>query len=221
METSRMKTRLTTPAVALLGLALAAPLSAQTPPGSGPLVVEELREGFTVTPENRFTDLDGALGNLVGGSIGVLTDETFFVGGAGYWLSDGDRRTSLAYGGLVAEWTPLRSGRVGLALRGLVGAGSGSLPTEVTLRSPGFRSGPHRFGGGPPGSVRGGEPVTATVGLQGGFFVLEPQASVTLKVVRWMRLGVGVGYRRVDGAGSLDERLSGVSGNVSLQLGSF
>ena len=57
-----------------------------------------------------------------------------------------------------------------------------------------------------------------------GFFVLEPGVSMTLNVLRFARLGGGVSYRYINGVrllGATNEDLSGVSWEVSLQLGRF
>lgn len=206
-----------TAAFAALALAVAVPnATAQQAAPTGPLVLEPLHEGIAFVPESRLTDLDGEAGTLVGGFVGFLSDSTFFLGGGGYWLADGGHDRGLGYGGVMAEWSVLRGDRVGLALRGLVGAGSGRLPTDVTLPLP-QRRGPRFF------HEHEGEPELRQVRVQARreFFVFEPQATFTLRLARWAQLGLGVGYRLTEGGGSLDERLRGVSGSVSVRLGSF
>lgn len=57
-----------------------------------------------------------------------------------------------------------------------------------------------------------------------GFVVVEPGLHVTLNVASFLRLGGGVSYRLVHGvrlSGARDDDLSGVTGVVALQLGSF
>lgn len=65
------------PAAAALALALAPPVTAEQAPAPGPLVVEPFHEGIAFVPENRATHLDGRAGNLAGGFVGFLSDETF------------------------------------------------------------------------------------------------------------------------------------------------
>jgi hypothetical protein len=54
-----------------------------------------------------------------------------------------------------------------------------------------------------------------------GFLVAGPHASASVLLTRWLRLGAGVSYRLLGGAGGLDSRLRGVSGTVSVQIGAF
>jgi len=205
-------------AVVLLALAAPAALHAQAPagPAAEGLVFERMQSGFVVAPDVRFTEMDGRYGTLVGGTAGWLTDDTLLIGAGGYWLTDGGRDRGLGYGGLVLEWSAHRSRRVGVSLRGLVGFGSGTLPVTVSGPVGGWDR--DRRHGVPGGKIPTG---TFTALVDNGFFVAEPEARATVLVTRWLRLGAGVGYRFIGSSGSFNSRLDGVSGSVSVQLGSF
>jgi len=193
--------------------------SAQTAPAplpstEGSLVFEKMESGFVLSPDFRFTEVDDEFGQLTGIRAGWLTDDRLLIGGAGYWLTNGSAGRKMAYGGLVVEWSVARSRRVGLSLGALLGGGSGTLATEVSGYPRGRR--PGRWPR--PGSA---EPQTFLVAASEGFFVAEPQASASLLLTRWLRLGAGVSYRLLAGAGDFESRLRGVSGSVSIQLGTF
>jgi len=217
--------------LAVIGLVLSGPVvSAQasspapaTAPVSEGLSLEKMQSGFVLAPEVRFTEVDGHVGTLVGGSAGWLTDDTFFIGAGWYWLADGARDREMNYGGLVLDWSPLRSGRLSLSVRGLVGLGTSTLGVERQGYYPGY---PGRPGAGdghrrfsPPTTGQTLQAVTFLVGED--FFVAEPQASASFRLTPWLRLGAGVGYRFVGGADSFDSRLRGVTGTVALRAGSF
>jgi hypothetical protein len=64
--------------------------------------------------------------------------------------------------------------------------------------------------------------VAAQVILHNDLFVFEPQVDALLRLNRWMRVDVGVGYRLVDAFRNgfdVDHQLRGVSGSVALQVG--
>ena len=64
-----------------------------------------------------------------------------------------------------------------------------------------------------------GQVADRTVGVHDEFFVVEPQANVTLNLTQGQRIIFGVGYRAVADAGRLRDDLNGVSGSVSFQIG--
>lgn len=197
---------------------LAAPIPAQTqtaPPRDDGLTVETMESGFVLTPEFRFTEVDGEFGGLAGVRAGGLIDDRLFIGGGVSWLTNGSADRKMAYGGLVVEWSLSRSRRVGLSVGALVGGGRSTLGVEV-VGYPRGRSFRRRW---PPEGP--GEPQTFLVAAREGFFIAEPQASASLLLTRWLRLGAGVGYRLIAGADGLEGRLRGVSGTVSVQIGSF
>jgi len=92
--------------------------AAATPATQGPMIVETIHSGFLAAPDFKITELDGRTSGLVGGYAGWVTDDTFFVGGGGYWLANTNRNDpEMAYGGLVVQWLALKSGRLGLGMR--------------------------------------------------------------------------------------------------------
>jgi hypothetical protein len=102
---------------------------------------------------------------------------------------------------------------VGFSLGALVGGGEARLPTTVS-----FASFDHdgRGADNMPNIVITTQ--SGTVLLRERFFVFEPEADVSLKLARQVRLAVGVGYRVIGGAFNANSRLQGASGTVSLQF---
>ena len=80
---------------AVRGQELAAPAGPKEPaPESASkdeasVTVERIQNGFVFAPDNRFTEVDGRYGNLLGGYAGWMMDRTLFVGVGGYWLTNG------------------------------------------------------------------------------------------------------------------------------------
>jgi len=174
--------------------------------------LERIQSGFVVAPDFKFSEMDGELANLLGGYAGWLTDRKLFLGAGAYWLTNGTDGSELAYGGAVVEWFPQRNERFNVSLRGLVGVGTGSLGVDLGDVPQGRFRGRHgRFPDRFPASVR----------IHEGFFVAEPQANASFTFTRWMRLGVGAGYRLIGAASGLESRFRGPTASVSLQLGSF
>ena len=75
--------------------AAAQPGSVATPRTQGPMIVEPIHSGFLAAPDVKVTEVDRRTSELVGGYAGWVTDDTFFVGGGGYWL---------AIGTAIARW---------------------------------------------------------------------------------------------------------------------
>jgi len=190
-----------------------------TPASQGPMKIEVQQNGAVFAPDVRITEIDGTTGTLVGGYAGWLTDGTWLIGGAGYWLANGAHDRGLSYGGLLVQWMTGSRHRVAFAAGGLVGGGMARLGDTVTY--PGYPGHPGRPGVGDRYGYFGDPSTGRTARLiyDQGVFVAEPQVSVVLNVTSLVRFGVGVGYRAVAGAGRDNDRLSGVSGTVSLQIG--
>jgi hypothetical protein len=178
---------------------------AQTP---GPLVVERVRNPVVVAPDYKVTDLDGELGQLVGGYAGKLIDGSLFLGGAGYWLANGSHGDELGYGGFMLGWTMPAGSRIRFGGRGLVGFGVGQLGQDVQV----VRG---RTSGG-----RGGAPQIGTVRVLASedFFVFEPQADFVTRLSTHVGVNLAAGYRLTGFADHLDDRLNGTTGSVALQL---
>ena len=220
--------------IALTPLAAAAQGSATqaTPTSGGPMVVERVGSGFMFAPDFKVTEVDGHTSGLAGGYAGWLADETFFIGGGGYWLVNGSDSRELAYGGLILQFMGRTNERVGWSFKGLLGGGEGTLLDTVTVVTypPVY---PTPADGHYPDGTRPvpGPPVTQTslVRAHQDFFVAEPEANVVFRLAKGVRLAGGVGYRFVDswhyhdpygyGYGHDDGRFSGVTGTISLQIG--
>src|SRR5215471_2660638 len=95
-------TRLSASVAVAVTLAMAGPAAAQNQ--SGPMTVERIQSGPLGAPEVKITDVDGHLSTLLGGEAGWMTDRTFFVGAAGYWMVNGAHDQGMGYGGLTMHW---------------------------------------------------------------------------------------------------------------------
>jgi len=60
--------------------------AAATPVMQGPMTIEAIHSGFLAAPDVKITEVDRKTSALVGGYAGWVTDDTFFVGGGGYWM---------------------------------------------------------------------------------------------------------------------------------------
>jgi hypothetical protein len=228
--------------IGLIALVAAAPAVAlaqepapqPTPAPQSRLTMEPIRNGFVIAPDNRFTDVDGRFGNLLGVYGGWMMDRTFLIGAGGYWLTNGSYAREMSYGGAVLEWLLHGDRRLGFSARALIGGGSASLPGPVVqfpiatpfplpLPSggvPPWGQGPDNGFSGPWGPGSGGQgPASFAVRLHDGFFVAEPQLNVSWKVTHWLHVTAGGGYRLIAGTRNMDSRLSGASGSLSLQVG--
>ena len=63
-------------------------------------------------------------------------NESFFIGGAGYWLASYDYDHAMAYGGLSVQWLEHVKDPVGFTLKGLVGGGSATLSNVYVVLYP-------------------------------------------------------------------------------------
>ena len=196
------------------------------------LTMERIRNGFVVAPDNRFTEVDGQFGNVLGVYGGWMMDRTFLIGAGGYWLTNGSHQRDMSYGGAVFEWLYKGDQRLGLNTRVLIGGGSASLPGPVvTIPVPTPRPIPLPSGGmpghGPDGDFGmpwfGGPwpttPGTLQTRYHDGFFVAEPQVNVSWSFAHWLHVTAGGGYRWVEGTHNMDSRLRGASGSLALQIG--
>ena len=217
----------------------AASPGAAAPAAAGPLVLEQIHDGWALAPDVRVTSVDNRTGELVGAYGGRVFDGTLLIGAAGYWLANDRHDSKLAYGGLVVGWQSPEFGRIRFGARGLVGGGSGTLGVTVNARTP-F---PQPFGGGgdirfgatnPRGTVPTTTPATSAAptrplpvpAIQSArfiarddFFVVEPTASIGVRLARGIGLSCGVGYRQTTRGRFLRDRLSGPSANLAVQFG--
>ena len=120
--------------VMLLALPTLAIAQDHTPPPASGLTLEQIHNDFVVTPDFKITDVDGRTGNLVGVSVGMLQQDTFFVGGAGYWLAnESENDFEMMYGGLTLGWNFRPEHRVQFGARGLLGFGRATLGTDFSV----------------------------------------------------------------------------------------
>src|SRR3954454_22405702 len=75
------------PAAAAVLLTLP-PLSAAAQSISGPMTVQRIGNSAFIAPDFKITDFNGKASGLVGAYGGMLVEQTFLVGGGGYWLPD-------------------------------------------------------------------------------------------------------------------------------------
>ena len=188
---------------------------AATPAMQGPMIVETVHSGFLAAPDFKITELDGRTSGLVGGYAGWVTDDTFFVGGGGYWLANTNRNDpEMAYGGLVVQWLALKSGRVGVGVKGLVGGGEATLSDTISVRVPEIRA--------PGGRITTpATTISQRVRFRDGFVIAEPEALLSVRLSKQMRLTAGVGYRFTgsERRGLGGDRLDGTTGSLALQIG--
>ena len=85
----------------------------------GPMVVERVHSGFLVAPDFKVTEVNRVTSELAGAYAGWVVDDTFFIGGGGYWLANPNRNREMAYGGLVAQWLARTNRRVGYSVKPL------------------------------------------------------------------------------------------------------
>jgi hypothetical protein len=192
-----------------------------TPVTSGPMTVERLHEGFLIAPDVKISNVDHTTSELVGGSAGWVTDQTFFIGGGGYWLANQSSTRKMGYGGLVVQWLAHSDNRIGFSVKGLLGAGGATVGATVTELIY-----PPNFPFGPDGRMLTGNQLTqpalttttATVRLHEGFFVAEPEANLTVRLSKRVRLAGGLGYRAVSRDRRDGTQLSGATGSLGLQF---
>jgi hypothetical protein len=187
----------------------------QPPSPAGPLVLERLDNGIVVTPDFKFTKLDGHTDQLLGVDAGWLQENTLFVGGGIYSLVGHTSGRELTYGGFIVGWNVPESHRFQFGVRGLVGGGTAELNTTVTVPARtiydgGRLSDPRRTVTLPA--------FTQTYRVHDDVFVFEPQATFGAQLVRRVRVNVGAGYRVVGEAEALRDRVDGATVSIGLQL---
>lgn len=189
---------------------------APNPRNQGPMIVERVESGFLVAPEVRVTRFDRRTSELVGGYGGWLSDQTFFIGGGGYWMANRSRDRGLAYGGIVLGVMPRSDRTVSYGVKSLLGGGWATRVETITFFDP--RDGRHD---GPivPTPIPF-PPVVTNVRVREGFWVAEPEANVIVRISRHVHLAAGASYRFTGRERGTRDGLSGASGAIGLQIGS-
>lgn len=203
--------------------------SAQNPPTptNGPLVLERIHDPWVLAPDFKVTDLDGRTGELPGVYGGRLLDDALLIGGAVYWLANDARDFKMTYGGVMVGWQSHEFGRIRFGGRGLTGFGRATLGVDaaplrgITPLAPGGR-GDIRFGvTNPrvPAPQLPAQTIRARFAATDDFFVVEPQANVSVRITNAIGVSCGAGYRQTANANWLRDRLNGVSANLAVQFG--
>jgi hypothetical protein len=189
----------------------------QTPQSQGPMRIERVHSGLLAAPDYKVTDVDHTTSQLLGGYAGWITDDTFFIGGGGYWLVNGSPNHEMAYGGVILQWLARTNRTIGYGVKGLIGGGEAELSTTVSqlVRVPAF--GGFRFD--PRIDQRVNQVITTQVRTHEGFFIAEPQADLFVRVTNSMRVTVGAGYRLIGADHGASDRLRGAVGTIGFQIG--
>jgi hypothetical protein len=169
------------------------------PTSSGPMTVERMHNGWYGAGDVKLTEVDHRASTLIGGQGGRIFDDAFFVGGAGYWLANGSHDHEMAYGGIVIQYMLQADRRVAFGGKMLIGGGQATLADNIRVAS---RTGPR----------------VTTVRYYEGFFLVEPEATASVRVVDHVRLTGGVGYRAVNTYDHVDNRLGGVTGSIGFSI---
>ena len=175
-------------------IAAAAQSGGAAPVGQGPMTVERVPSGFLVAPDFKITEVDRKTSALAGGYAGWLTDDTFFIGGGGYWLANRASDRQMAYGGLVVQWLARRNEAFGFGAKALVGGGQATMVSDGNdihiqdLDRDRFPTTRFRF--------------------HEGFFVAEPEVNLLVRLTKHVTLTGGAGYRFIGAEGRDGSRLS-------------
>ena len=212
MATLQTVRRLIGVSLCLVGLPLsaAAQQAASSQSGAGSITVERVENGFVLAPDFKYTEIDHSSAKLAGVYGGWVYDHTLLLGAAGYWQTNQIAGSRMSYGGALVKWLVQDTEPVGFSLGALVGGGETRLPTTVSFVS--FDHDAHD--NMPPVMTT----QSGTLLVREQFFVFEPEADVSVKLARQVRLAVGVGYRVIGRAFNANSRLQGASGSVSLQF---
>jgi len=210
-------------------LLLASAAYAQNPPAptNGPLVLERIHDGWVLAPDFKVTDLDDRTGELAGAYGGRLLGDTLLIGGAAYWLANDERDFKMTYGGVLVGWQSHEFGRIRFGGRGLTGFGRATLGVDaaplrgITPLAPAGR-GDIRFGVTDPrvpAPQLPAQTIRARFAATDDFFVVEPQANVSVRITNGIGVSCGASYRQTANANWLRDRLNGPSASLAVQFG--
>jgi hypothetical protein len=193
----------------------------QTPPTQG--TIGPIESGFLIAPDAKWTEVNNRSATLIGGYGGWMTEHTVLIGAGGYWLANDARDFEMAYGGAVVDWLVHGDRAIAFGARGLIGGGNatlgGTLGDLFGVRTDQAAASLSR--GGHHGRPQDTRRLTSSslVIAREDYFIAEPQAIVSFRAKRWLHVDTGVGYRFIAGAGSLNDRLDGLSGTLSVKFG--
>jgi hypothetical protein len=209
--------------VFLAGTALAQDDSPKSEKRQPPTTLFSPGTGNTVfsgygAPVYKFGRLKGEFAHYAGVRGGLIINDSFVIGLAGYGLAHPDRRESytgneyaedpyigFGYGGALIEYTFFPKRLVNFTLGATIGGG-GLVYHE---NDDDDEDDDHR----------------AHHGRANSFFVVEPEATISVNVTRFCRVGAGVSYRYVNGIRNDtdfdDADFSGLHGNFMVSFGWF
>jgi hypothetical protein len=87
------------------------------------LISGDVEHGFYLSPDVKFSEVDGEFANFVGLHGGWIFNRKFMVGFGGHGLTNEPNRIHMGYGGLVLEYFFFPEKLWHFAVRGLIGAG--------------------------------------------------------------------------------------------------
>ncbi len=187
-------------AMLFLLLLSALPVSAQDAPSD---VDYGTRNDIFGAPSFEFSQINEEFAFLAGGRFGWIINNNYVIGAEGYWLANDVPGPMLS----VGQKPDLAVGFGGITLEYVVAPENAvhfSLSNLVGV-----------------GSVKYDY---STARDDDTFWVVEPMANLYLRMTRYFKIGVGVGYRYVadvDLEALEDEDLSGFVGKISLNFGTY
>src|SRR5262245_32557229 len=208
--------------LAAAALSVASPVSAQPAqnPSQGPMTIERLHSGFLAGGDVKVSDVDRQTGVFVGGQGGWLVDDALFMGGGAWFLTNGDNGRDMGYGGFIVRYTVHGTEPIGFGVGALLGGGWAELPYSYAV--PTYPANLPRNLQTALNNTQRNQPTfrPTTVWYSDGFFVAEPEAHVSLKLSRKVRVLGGVSYRFTSSYynSGIDDRLNGVTSTISVQF---
>jgi hypothetical protein len=183
-------------------------LAAADQTSQGPMIVEQVHNGFLVAPDFKFTEVDRKSSGLAGGYAGFVFDEHIFIGGGGYVLATHTHGRDLAYGGLVLQWLGGGNDTFGFSAKTLLGGGRADSSGTVQV-------------------LDRGRLISEPFRARQNFLVAEPELDALIRITDHLRLAIGAGYRFTGSdwghrGGSFDVpggRLNGAVGSIGLHIG--
>jgi hypothetical protein len=96
----------------------------QSQQGTETLIKGKKLLGFIVSPEVKFSRVNGRFANFVGANLGLVVKPDFFIGVGGYGRPTETSSDQMGYGGLVLQYTLRPHKLIHYSIGGLLGAGS-------------------------------------------------------------------------------------------------
>lgn len=175
----------------------------------------EMRHGFYVAPSFQLTHWQDRSGVMVGGKAAWVLNQKFGIGLAGYGLTSRNNIgevfpynnvfLQVGYGGILLEYTPMPAQLLHFSFPIVIGLGGAAYTNDAV-------------GNNTSGSYSYEVYQTDT------FFIVEPGIQAELNLAKFLRAGLGVGYRfaqGVDLSTSTDKHMSAPSISLLFKFGKF